>query len=41
MEKIRDLEELPGIGPKTAEKLREAGFRTVESIAVASPGLRR
>ena len=37
MEKIKDLEDLPGIGPKTAEKLREAGFRTVESIAVASP----
>jgi len=37
MEKIKDLEGLPGIGPKTAEKLREAGFRTVESIAVASP----
>lgn len=31
------LEDLPGIGPKTAEKLKEAGYKTVESIAVASP----
>lgn len=32
-----DIEDLPGIGPKSAEKLREAGFRTLEAIAVASP----
>lgn len=32
-----DIEDLPGIGPKTAEKLREAGYATVEKIAVASP----
>ncbi len=32
-----DIEELKGVGSATAEKLREAGFRTVESIAVASP----
>ena len=32
------LEDLPGVGPATAEKLREAGFGTVEAIAVASPG---
>lgn len=32
-----DIEDLPGIGPKTAEKLREAGYKTVEKIAVASP----
>ena len=31
------LEDLPGVGPATAEKLREAGFNTIESIAVASP----
>jgi DNA repair protein RadA len=33
-----DLEELPGVGPATAEKLQEAGFDTYEGIAVASPG---
>ncbi|MDD1674743.1 MAG: DNA repair and recombination protein RadA, partial [Methanomicrobiales archaeon] len=32
-----DLEDLPGVGPTTADKLREAGFGTVESIATASP----
>lgn len=32
-----DLEDLPGVGPSTAEKLRESGFLTVESIATASP----
>ena len=31
------LEDLPGVGPATAEKLKEAGFNTIESIAVASP----
>jgi DNA repair protein RadA len=32
-----ELEDLPGVGPTTAEKLRESGFVTVESIATASP----
>jgi len=32
-----DLEDLPGVGATTAEKLREAGFSTIEAIAVASP----
>ena len=32
-----DLEELPNVGPSTAEKLREAGYSTIEAIAVASP----
>ena len=31
-----DLEDLPGVGPTTAEKLREAGYGTVESIATAT-----
>jgi len=31
------IEEVPGVGPKTAEKLKEAGYTTVESIAVAAP----
>jgi DNA repair protein RadA len=32
-----EIEDLPGVGPTTADKLREAGFLTVESIATASP----
>lgn len=32
------IEELPGVGAATAEKLREAGFDTMLSIAAASPG---
>ena len=35
--KVQRIEDLPGIGPTTAEKLREAGYTTIESIAVASP----
>lgn len=31
------LGDLPGIGPATAEKLLEAGFSSIESVAVASP----
>ncbi|MCD4841924.1 MAG: DNA repair and recombination protein RadA [Methanosarcinales archaeon] len=31
------IEDLPGVGPATAEKLREAGFNSIEAIAVASP----
>lgn len=36
-EYIRDLEDLPGIGPATAEKLRAEGYDTIEKIATASP----
>ena len=32
------IEDLPGVGAATAEKLRESGFDTMLSIAVASPG---
>jgi DNA repair protein RadA len=32
------LEELPGVGPATLEKLKEAGYDDLLSIAVASPG---
>ena len=31
------LEELPGVGPATAEKLKDSGFNTIEAVAVASP----
>ena len=31
------IEELPGVGPATAEKLREAGFEDLLAIAVMSP----
>lgn len=31
------LEELDGVGPATADKLKEAGFNSLESIAVSSP----
>ncbi|WP_456423505.1 helix-hairpin-helix domain-containing protein, partial [Thermococcus sp.] len=37
VKEIRTLEDLPGVGPATAEKLREAGYDTIEAIAVASP----
>ena len=33
-----NVEDLPGVGPKTAEKLREVGFVDFMSIAVASAG---
>ena len=31
------IEDLPGVGPATAEKLREAGFEELFAIAVMSP----
>ncbi len=33
----KSIEELPGVGPATAEKLREAGFNDMMALAVASP----
>jgi len=30
------IEDIPGVGPATAEKLREKGFHTVESLATAT-----
>ena len=35
--KAKTLEDLPGVGPATAEKLRKAGYETLEKIAVSSP----
>ncbi len=37
-EEINELEDLPGVGEATAEKLRESGYRDLESIAAASRG---
>ena len=33
-----ELEDLPGVGPATADKLVDTGFESYQSIAVASPG---
>jgi len=33
-----ELQDLPGVGPATAEKLRDNGFDSYQSLAVASPG---
>ncbi|MBN1160073.1 MAG: DNA repair and recombination protein RadA [Candidatus Diapherotrites archaeon] len=35
--KIETIEDLPGVGATTAEKLRAAGYTNLEAIAVASP----
>ncbi len=35
--KIQSIEDLPGIGPQALEKLASAGYKTLETIAVASP----
>ena len=34
--KYKTLEDLPSVGPATATKLREIGFKTVESVAMAT-----
>ncbi len=34
--KYEHVEDLPGIGPSTAQKLRELGFHTMESLATAT-----
>lgn len=34
---IKRISDLPGVGPAAEEKLIQAGFTTIESIAVASP----
>lgn len=35
-EKYQFIEDLPGVGPATAKKLQEIGYRTVESLAMAT-----
>ncbi len=35
---VKEIEDLPGIGPTTAEKLKASGYETLDSIAVAVPG---
>jgi len=35
----KTIEELPGVGPATAEKLREAGLNDLMAVAVASPNV--
>ena len=37
MAKIKEIKDLPGIGPAALEKLLAAGYRSVEQVAVASP----
>ncbi|BAA79030.1 DNA repair and recombination protein RadA [Aeropyrum pernix K1] len=34
---IKDITDLPGVGPTTAQKLMEAGYTTLEAIAAATP----
>jgi len=34
----KTVDELPGVGPATAEKLKEAGYTDMMALAVASPG---
>ncbi|MEM2561161.1 MAG: DNA repair and recombination protein RadA, partial [Candidatus Bathyarchaeia archaeon] len=34
--KYETLEDLPGVGPATAQKLRELGFHTIEALAMAT-----
>ena len=36
--KVKVVEDLPGVGPAIAEKLREAGYDTLEAIGTQAPG---
>jgi len=36
--KIESIEDLPGVGPTTADKLMEAGYKDLMAVAAASPG---
>ena len=35
---MKDIGDLPGIGPATAKKLQDSGFGTLESLATVSIG---
>ncbi|UXD21817.1 DNA repair and recombination protein RadA [Ignicoccus pacificus DSM 13166] len=37
VQRARSISDLPGVGPTTASKLVEAGYGTIEAIAVATP----
>ena len=37
IESSNSIEDLPGVGPTTADKLRDSGFDSMMSIAVSSP----
>ncbi len=34
---VKEIEDLPGIGPTTAEKLKAAGYETIDRIAASTP----
>ena len=34
---IKEVADLPGVGPQASEKLEEAGYKSLEAIAIASP----
>lgn len=36
--KVQSIQDLPGVGPATADKLASAGYRDLLSVAVATPG---
>ena len=36
--KVKVVEDLPGVGPAIAEKLRDAGYDTLEAIGTQAPG---
>ena len=36
--KIKVVEDLPGVGPAIAEKLKEAGYDTLEAVGTQAPG---
>ncbi|MCC6018179.1 MAG: DNA repair and recombination protein RadA [Candidatus Verstraetearchaeota archaeon] len=37
VKKIRSISDLPGVGPATEQKLIEAGYKTIEAIAISTP----